>query len=390
MTVGAGAALPRVPVAAQASSRAQFLAGAAERRAALAPVVPSRHPRPAGWGASWLARTLATTLMVLGGLGLGGYGVVAASAPSLPGDPLYGVKRSVEQTELLLAANTAARAQLQTEFDDRRVREAQAVASAGRLVAVDFTGTLISMDGAQGQHWLVSGVAVLVGPQVVVVGTPVLGARVRIEGAVQGPGLIQAQRVTVLSNLTQPAPATPTAASTGASPVPSQPATLEPARTPTPTQLPPVETQAPAVSATPSASPAPKPTEAVSPTDDHGGGPGPSASNTPEPTQTDGGGPGPSASNTPKPTDAAGGGGPGPSASNTPQPTEINDDHGGTQIPASTDDGGGGPSPSNTPQPTSGGGGGSPSNTPRPTDGGSGDGGGGSGPSPSNTPKPGD
>ena len=392
---GAGADLSRVPAGALAASRSQFLAAAAERRPALVPVGPAGRAPRAGWrawlggGSSWLARAAAVTLVVLGGLGLGGYSAVAASAQSLPGDPLYGVKRSVEQTELLLAANAASRAKLQTEFDDRRVQEAQAVASAGRQVAVDFTGTLVSMDGLQGQHWLVSGVAVQVGPQVPVTGTPRLGARVRVEGTVQSAGLVQAQRVTVLPDETPltPAPTAPmpsapgptaTATATGTNlPTSTLSASLaapQPSGTPAPTALAPVDTQAPADTATVTNSPAPTTTQVASATEDHGGGPGPSPSNTPKATDDGGGGPGPSASNTPQATDD--GGGPGPSASNTPQ---------------ATDDGGGGPGPSasNTPQPTEKDNEDATSRTPAPTD----DGGGGSGsggPSPSNTPKPSD
>ncbi len=399
LAAGAGADLRRIPVPAQASSRSQFLAAAAEKRPALAPIGPAGRAPRNGWrawwggGSRWLTRTAGATLMVLGGLGLGGYGAVAASAQSLPGDPLYAVKRSVEQTELLLAANAANRAKLQTEFDDRRVQEAQAAANAGRQVAVDFTGTLISMDGLQGQHWLVSGVAVQVGPQVPVTGTPSLGARVRIEGMVQTVGVVQAERVTVLLDGTQPAPA---ATATGTHvPTITPSASLaapQPSDTPTPTELAPANTPVPADTATATNSPAPTATQVASATDDHGGGPGPSPSNTPQATDDGGGGPGPSASNTPQATDDSGGG-PGPSASNTPQAT---DDGGGgpgpspSNTPQPTSNGGGpGPSASNTPQPTENDGDHGASLTPAPTDDGGG-GGGGSGPSPSNTPKPGD
>src|SRR5262245_47225312 len=276
LAAGAGSSLSGVPSGAQASSRSQFLAVAAERRAAVVSVVPTRGGRRAGLraglgtGSQVLARGAAVALVVLGGLGLGGYGAVAASAQSLPGDLPSGVKRTEEQAELLLAAGAASRARLQTEFDDRHLREAQAVASAGRQVAVDFTGILISMEGLQGQHWLVSGVAVLVGPQVPVMGTPRLGGRVRIEGTVQSAGLVQAERVTLLSDGILPAPS-PTATATGTNPPSATPseslAAPLPSETPVPTELPPTDTQAPVDTVTPTASPTPQATEAASPTD---------------------------------------------------------------------------------------------------------------------------
>ena len=221
--VGAGPDLARVPVGAQISSRSQFVAGAAGARLVAVPVPGPKlgfWPRLNSWlawrpmaGSSLAARAIVTLLVVAAGLGAGGYGAVAASAQSLPGDALYGVKRSVEDTQLLLAPDEQARARLQSEFDARRVHEVLAVAGEHRQVAVDFTGMLISRDGPQLQNWLVSGVAVLVSPQTPVDGVPAAGAQVRVLGMTQASGVVLAQHVSVLAGTPQPTvtPLPPTA-----------------------------------------------------------------------------------------------------------------------------------------------------------------------------------
>ena len=367
LAAGAGADLPRVPAGAQIFSRAQFLA-AADRRPALAPVpAPGRGSRLRAWltgqsaaGTSLLARAVAVSLVVLAGLSAGGYGAVVASAQSLPGDALYEVKRTVERTELLLTTDAQSRERLQTEFDDRRVREAQAVVNQGRQVAVDFAGTLISLNGDQGQHWLVSGIAVLVAPQVPVSGQPVVGARVRIQGTVQIAGLVQAQRVTVLAGAATPVTATasptnPPEATEAAGEIDTeQPRPTPAAGTPEATS---VELEATDTNPPPEATMAPPPTE------DHGGSP--EATHTPEPTSGGGDDHGGSATRTPKSTEVDDHGG---YATRTPVPTQGGEHSGGTHTPEPTEDGhsGGGSTPTYTPQPTSSGGGPTPSKTTRP------------------------
>ncbi len=403
---GAGADPARVPVGAQVSSRSQFLAHANElsasgRGAALAPVAGRGWwSRLRAWlgarplaGVSPVARAAVTSLVVLAGLSAGAFGAVAASAESLPGDPLYGVKRTVESTELLLAPDDQARTQLQAEFDRRRVGEVQAVVSQHRQVAVDFTGTLISVEGAQGQHWLVSGVMILVGPQVPVEGDPLPGVQVRVQGIAQTDGSVQAERVTVLPPPTDLPVQAPTS-------TPAPPATgVEPSdrstQAPSPTAaIPnsPSDTPTPGHADGTSASQTPESTEGG----DHGGGQtetpqsteggdqGGSQTHTPEPTE--GGDQGGSQTHTPQPTE---GGDQGGSQTRTPQPTEGGD-HGGSQTltPRPTEGGDHGGGQTQTPQPTEGGDhSGSHTRTPQPTEGGDHGGGGGS-PSPSNTSQP--
>jgi hypothetical protein len=63
-------------------------------------------------------------------------GVFGASAASLPGDPLYGVKRSFENLQLSFARDPVQRVNMEETFLKRRVEEVRAVQSARRATSV--------------------------------------------------------------------------------------------------------------------------------------------------------------------------------------------------------------------------------------------------------------
>jgi type VI secretion system secreted protein VgrG len=246
--VGAQNAPLAVPHAGQMSSRARFLARAAELR--------SPAPRR-GLRLPWLtARPLAGGLAVVLALMIGAYGVVNASAPSLPGDPLYGVKRTVEQAQLILAANPLARAQLEEQFAARRVDEAQALVALKREAPVEFRGRVASIAG---ERWSVAGMTVMVGNEARVNGAPSPGAVVEVAGATQLDGTVRASQVSVIAGDGKPEPiasATPTSApSATATPLPGGAGSSSPA---------PVETDAETPTAlAPSATPEPTAAQAV-------------------------------------------------------------------------------------------------------------------------------
>ena len=76
--------------------------------------------------------TIAVILIVLVFLS-GGSAVTALAAQSaLPGDALYPVKMTLEQTRLSLSRDAANRAQLQLEFAERRLEEIEALIAEGR------------------------------------------------------------------------------------------------------------------------------------------------------------------------------------------------------------------------------------------------------------------
>jgi LysM repeat protein len=68
-------------------------------------------------------------------------GVTQLAGDSLPGDPLYGVKRLSESVEAGLSAPAEALA-LRATLEARRVAEVSAVMAAGRAVEVDFSGVI--------------------------------------------------------------------------------------------------------------------------------------------------------------------------------------------------------------------------------------------------------
>jgi hypothetical protein len=266
----------RVPRQSEEASRARFMARARELR-------QTRRRSLAGWLAQIsLAPRLAFAVLALG---LGGFGVATASASSLPGDALYGLKRAAEQAQLSFTP-AGARPALESEFEQRRAEEVQALLDRQREAQVDFTGVVEARNGAQ---WIIRGLRVEVSAELQLgIG---LGDRVRVTGNTQVDGSLRATRLEKLGGDDTPTP--PVAASMTAG------ATREPG-----------ETEQPEGTATS----------------------GPSPSNTPQPTGTSSSGPSPS--NTPARTaPPTGTSGSGPSPSNTPRPTET---------PSA-------PSPSNTP-----------------------------------------
>jgi hypothetical protein len=88
--------------------------------------------KPSLWSLPFSLRPLvtvtATLIVVLGLVLVGGGGIVYASTGSLPGSPLYGVKRATEQVQLFLAPAGTELAELHIKFAQRRLEEVQALA----------------------------------------------------------------------------------------------------------------------------------------------------------------------------------------------------------------------------------------------------------------------
>jgi len=217
-TAQAMGASATVPQPAEMSSRAKFLAGGAQLR-------PASPPRRARWRpVPRAAVALAVLALVVAGTG----GGVAASAQSLPGDALYSVKRTVEQTQLLFTLDEDSRAQLQAEFDERRVQEVQTVTVQKRTTRVEFSGQVESMEG---ERWSVAHVTVLLSPETRVEGTPSLGASVEVSGTSQPDGTVLASLIAVTD---EGAPVTPTRST----PTASATTRVVPTSTPPPTVTP--------------------------------------------------------------------------------------------------------------------------------------------------------
>ena len=358
--VGASSVLAAVPRTEQRSSRAKFLGRAAGLRAG---------PRRGFLQQLLATRAWATGLAVVLVLVIGTYGVVSASAPSLPGDALYGVKRTVEQVQLSLAPDPQTHDQLSEQFAARRVDEARTLIARKRAAEVEFRGRVESITG---ERWSVAGLTVIVASGTRVNGNPAPGVLVEVTGATQPAGTVRASEISVV-----------TEGETDTEPITSTTATASPTATPTETEEPASPT--PMEDATESATEAPG-TPTLSGTREPTAGVGvefeftgivesiagnvwhisgqavtatastelrgnPQVGQTVEVKavrQSDGtlvarriefktsGTSGPSASNTPRPTEdrrtpeptrtpGSGGGGSGPSPSNTPEPTRTSE-----------------------------------------------------------------
>jgi hypothetical protein len=179
-------------------------------------------------------------------------GAVAASGTALPGDPLYGLKRTVESVRLQSAGSPTQRAELQREFEHRRVVEANGLLDAGREGEVEFTGIIQEI---QPKAWIVSSLVVQVDANTSIVGTPQINRVAEVRGAT-GPSGLRAISISIESS--GEAELTPTP---GATEMPHATETSEPTETPEPT-----ETAAPETTASPQPTRTPQPTATRRPT----------------------------------------------------------------------------------------------------------------------------
>jgi hypothetical protein len=129
MLVAAAKAQGEVPRTAESGTEKVVDGGS--RAALVDRTRPTYRPSQSHPGPSLLrapaprARAAVLVGVTAGALALSG--VSAASTRSLPGDPLYQVKRSSEQAQLALAASDQTRGQLYLEFARSRVLEAREV-----------------------------------------------------------------------------------------------------------------------------------------------------------------------------------------------------------------------------------------------------------------------
>ncbi len=164
-------------------------------------------------------------------------GATLAAESSLPGDPLYGLKRLTENVRVL------ADAQLAPQFGQRRLDEIRQLQALQRSESVDFIGQVTAIDGP---NWQVAGLALSVPT-----GTPgaapvTLNARVAVVAQTTASGELVAQRMTIIEpgDLPLPSPtmvptlAPSTTATPTNTPSPTQTATITPPPLPTATVTP--------------------------------------------------------------------------------------------------------------------------------------------------------
>lgn len=227
-------------LAAQARSRQGMLEQAeAIRAGAVRPVRTTNFLQKLA-----LAFVAVAIFVVLAGLGLS-----YASATAVPGDVLYGAKRSIEEVRLSLTTDGQARQLLSEQFEQERRHEIEMLLDQGREVNVTFNGEIEALEGDQ---WLVSGLPVVISELTTIVGQPATGQLVSIDGVTRN-GVVEASRVIMLGADTPlPTPdetpkvdAEPEEKPT-ATPSPQPTNTATSTSTPTPTPVEPTATVTPA------------------------------------------------------------------------------------------------------------------------------------------------
>ncbi len=232
--------------AAKMQSRRQFMAQADQLRRAKPRQTLGFLPR--------LAAGFMAAMLVAGVLGTG---AVAASGSALPGDPLYSLKRTVENVRLSTAGSPAQRQELQREFEQRRRAETGELLDAGRPGEVDFTGTI---EAIQPDAWIVSSLVVQLDAHTQITGTPQVDRVAEVRGAT-GPRGLRASSISIESaeepgiTPTPEATETPQATET---PEPTETSVPRPTVTPQPTTTrPPTARPRPTATAEPTATPQP-------------------------------------------------------------------------------------------------------------------------------------
>ena len=131
-------------------------------------------------------------VLIVAFLVLAGGGLVTASADALPGDALYGVKRTAERLRLDLTFDAGQQTALEDEFHQRRIQETEALLSGGRVEQVEFSGVV---SGQTADGWTVSGIRVIVSAQTEMEGEIRIGSLVEVRGLTQADDSVLAQRI---------------------------------------------------------------------------------------------------------------------------------------------------------------------------------------------------
>jgi hypothetical protein len=169
----------------QKRARAAFLTQAASMRPAPPPASRAR----------WLLRPLVSFVTVVVLVALVGGGVLGVSAASLPGDPLYNLKRSFEDFRVSLTRDPVRRVNLEESYAQRRTDEVKAVQAAKRTASVQFSALVEAMNGV----WVVGGFTVQVPPSASIHGKPQIGEFVEVTGHTRSDGQIVADQIEVES-----------------------------------------------------------------------------------------------------------------------------------------------------------------------------------------------
>ncbi len=123
---------------------------------------------------------------------IGGFFTVNASASSLPGDALYGLKLNWEQAQLALTFSDERELELEDGFELERLSEVESLLSEGREEDVEFYGVIEEMGDS---FWIVSGVTLSVGPETDIMDSLEIGDLVKVEAVTREDGSLFALEI---------------------------------------------------------------------------------------------------------------------------------------------------------------------------------------------------
>jgi hypothetical protein len=139
---------------------------------------------------------LAITLGLVTLLVLSSTGLVSASTGALPGDQLYGVKRSWEDVQLLFVFRSQEYRLLQSHFEQERLDEIDDLLAKGQSAPISFSGLVMrQQDGS----WLVSGIPISITSVTKLPADSIAaGSPVMVSGTTRANGVVEASRLELL------------------------------------------------------------------------------------------------------------------------------------------------------------------------------------------------
>jgi hypothetical protein len=173
---------PGKNTASRERSRARMLAYAAQMRKHHAVASSPRRQ----WRFSFAALTISAIIL------LSSTGIWVASAQSLPGDPLYELKRSAETFNRSLVTKKTSRYDLDIAYRQRRVEEVSRLLELKRIEAVAFEGLLL---GQEHGVWQVEDLATIVHADTQLSGPFTLGDEVEVQGITTASGAVLATEI---------------------------------------------------------------------------------------------------------------------------------------------------------------------------------------------------